>query len=301
MTIATTSATSTIGTEPDAEARRSVRRRRMKRALLYLLMLALAVFFVFPVVAMVVLSLQPNETQIVADQRSIWAFIPRTFSLQNYRDVFDRPGVLRSVFNSILITTLTVGFGLIVNSMCAFSLARLEWWGRRVMLALVVALMIVPFQTVSVPLLLIVNELNWLDTYHVQIIPFIANPFFIFLFYQAFISLPQELEEAARLDGAGTWTIYSRIVVPLSRPAFATVGILQALLVWGSLFWPLMVTRGPDVRPLPLSMQVLFSDPNVPFGDVFAFAAVMTIPVLIIYLVFQKWFVESVAASGLKG
>ncbi|MEM9134815.1 MAG: ABC transporter permease subunit [Actinomycetota bacterium] len=107
--------------------------------------------------------------------------------------------------------------------------------------------------------------------------------------------------EAARLDGAGTWTIYRRIVLPLSRPAFATVGILHALLVWGSLFWPLMVTRGPEVRPLPLAMQVLFSDPNVPFGDVFAFAAVLTIPVLILYLVFQKWFVESVAASGLKG
>lgn len=288
-------------TVPDAETRRSVRRRRVKRVLLYTLMIALAIFFVFPVVAMVVLSLQPNETQIIADQRSIWAFIPRTFSLQNYRDIFDRPGVARSIFNSLLITFFTVGLGLIVNSMCAFSLARLDWRGRKLALAGIIALMIVPFQSVSVPLLLIVNELDWLDTYHVQIIPFVANPFFIFLFYQSFLGLPKEIEEAARLDGAGTWTIYSRIVVPLSRPAFATVGILQALLVWGSLFWPLMVTRGPDVRPLPLTMQVLFSDPNVPFGDVFAFAAVMTIPVLIIYLVFQKWFVESVAASGLKG
>lgn len=285
----------------DVDADRALRRRRLRRGLLYALMIALGLFFVFPVVAMVVLSLQPNETQVLADQRSIWAFFPRALSLQNYRDVFDRPGVLRSVFNSALITTLTVGFGLIVNSMCAFSLARLDWWGRKVLLGVVVALMIVPFQTVSVPLLLIVNELNWLDTYHVQIIPFVANPFFIFLFYQAFIGLPKELEEAARLDGAGTWRIYRQIVVPLSRPAFATVGILHALLVWGSLFWPLMVTRGPDVRPLPLSMQVLFSDPNVPFGDVFAFAAVMTIPVLVIYLIFQKWFVESVAASGLKG
>ena len=213
----------------DDEARRSRRRRRIRRGLLYALMVALSIFFICPGVAMVVLSLQPNETQIVADQRSIWAFIPRALSLQNYRDVFDRPGVLRSVFNSVLITTLTVGFGLIVNSMCAFSLARLEWWGRKSLLGIVVALMIVPFQTVSVPLLLIVNELEWLDTYHVQIIPFVANPFFIFLFYQAFISLPKELEEAARLDGAGTWRIYRQIVVPLSRPAFATVGILHAL------------------------------------------------------------------------
>ncbi|MEM9564800.1 MAG: carbohydrate ABC transporter permease [Actinomycetota bacterium] len=272
-----------------------------RRLLTYVGMIALSVFFVFPVVAMVVLSLQPNETQILADQRTIWAFIPRALSLENYRDIFGREGVSRALFNSVLITVLTVGLGLIVNSMCAYSLARLNWRGRSIILGAIVALMIVPFQSVSVPLLLIVNRLGWLDTYHVQIIPFVANPFFIFLFYQSFIGLPGEIEEAALIDGAGRWTIYRRIVVPLSRPAFATVGILQALFVWGSFFWPLMVTRGPEVRPLPVAMQVLFVDPQVPFGDVFAFAAVMTIPVLALYLIFQKWFVQSVASSGLKG
>jgi len=280
--------------------RRSLWRRR-RRPVTYLVMVLLAIFFVFPVVAMVVLSLQPNETQVIADQDSIWAFFPRVVSLQNYEDIFGRDGVGRAVFNSALITVVTVGLGLVVNSMCAYGLARLQWIGRNVVIGLVVALMIVPFQSVSVPLLLIVNRLGWLDTYHVQIIPFVANPFFIFLFYQAFIGLPKEIEEAALIDGAGRWTIYRRIVAPLSRPTFATVGILQALFVWGSFFWPLMVTRGPDVRPLPVAMQVLFSDPNVPLGDVFAFAAVMTIPVLALYLVFQKWFVQSVASQGLKG
>ncbi|MEO1065334.1 MAG: carbohydrate ABC transporter permease [Actinomycetota bacterium] len=288
------------GTEHEAAAANR-RRKRLTRLLTYLGMTLLAVFFVFPVVAMLVLSLQPNETQIVADQRSIWAFIPRAFSLENYADIFGRDGVTRAVFNSALITVMTVGLGLVVNSMCAYSLARLQWVGRNVVLGVIVALMIVPFQSVSVPLLLIVNRLGWLDTYHVQIVPFVANPFFIFLFYQAFIGLPKEIEEAALIDGASRWTIYRRIVVPLSKPAFATVGILQALFVWGSFFWPLMVTRGPEVRPLPVAMQVLFVDPQVPFGDVFAFAAVMTMPVLALYLVFQKWFVQSVASSGLKG
>lgn len=99
----------------------------------------------------------------------------------------------------------------------------------------------------------------------------------------------------------GLAAIYRKIVVPLSRPTFATVGILQALFVWGSFLWPLMVTRGPEVRPLPVAMQILFSDPLVPFGDVFAFATVMTLPILIFYLVFQRWFVQSVASQGLKG
>ncbi len=276
------------------------RRLRLRRPLTYAVMVLLAIFFVFPVVAMVVLSLQPDETQVIADQDSIWAFFPRALSLQNYEDIFGRD-VGRAVFNSALITVVTVGLGLVVNSMCAYGLARLQWIGRSVVIGAVVALMIVPFQSVSVPLLLVVNRLGWLDTYHVQIIPFVANPFFIFLFYQAFIGLPKEIEEAALIDGAGRWTIYRRIVAPLSRPTFATVGILQALFVWGSFFWPLMVTRGPDVRPLPVAMQVLFSDPNVPLGDVFAFAAVMTLPILALYLAFQKWFVQSVASQGLKG
>lgn len=291
-----------LDTPPEPQKFRSAARQaRIRKILLYTFMTLLAVFFVFPVVAMIVLSLQKDETQIIADQRTIWAFIPRSISLQNYRDIFNRDGVSRAVFNSALITICTVGLGLIVNSMCAYSLARLQWLGRNVVLAGVIALMIVPFQSVSVPLLLIVNRLGWLDTYHVQIVPFVANPFFIFLFYQSFIGLPKEIEEAALIDGANRWTIYRRIIVPLTRPTFATVGILQALFVWGSFFWPLMVTRGPEVRPLPVAMQVLFVDPNIPFGDVFAFAAVMTLPVLGIYLIFQKWFVQSVASQGLKG
>lgn len=285
----------------DADSRRARVKRTALRTLLYAFMIGLAIFFVFPVVAMIVLSLQEDEQQIIADQDTIRAFIPRSISLQNYADIFDRPGVTRAVLNSTIITVFTVGFGLVVNSMCAYSLARMQWIGRKWVLGGIIALMIVPFQSVSVPLLLIVNRLGWLDTYHVQIIPFIANPFFIFLFYQSFISLPKEIEEAAFLDGAGRWTIYWRITVPLSKPTFATVGILQALFVWGSFMWPLMTTRGPDVRPLPVAMQVLFSDPAIPFGDVFAFAALMTLPVLALYLIFQKWFVQSVAAQGLKG
>lgn len=288
-------------TYDESDSERARIKRIVMRTLLYGFMIALAVFFVFPVVAMIVLSLQSDEQQIIADQDSIWAFIPRSVSLQNYVDIFDRPGITRAVLNSTIITVFTVGFGLVVNSMCAYSLARMQWIGRKWVLGGIIALMIVPFQSVSVPLLLIVNRLGWLDTYHVQIIPFIANPFFIFLFYQSFISLPKEIEEAAFLDGAGRWTIYWRITVPLSKPTFATVGILQALFVWGSFMWPLMTTRGPDVRPLPVAMQVLFSDPAIPFGDVFAFAALMTLPVLALYLIFQKWFVQSVAAQGLKG
>ena len=213
-----------------------------RRALLWVVLVGLAVVFAAPIIAMIVLSLQADESVVAVDQGSIRAFIPRSISLQNYQDALNRRGAARSLVNTGLITFVTVGAGLVVNSMCAFALARLRWPGRRAVLAGVVALMIVPFQTLAVPLLLIVNRFGWLDTYHVQIIPFVANPFYIFLFYLSFAELSSEIEEAAILDGAGRWTIYRRMVVPLSRPIFATVAVLHGLAIWGSFLWPLMVT-----------------------------------------------------------
>jgi multiple sugar transport system permease protein len=135
----------------------------------------------------------------------------------------------------------------------------------------------------------------------VQIIPFIADAFSIFLFYQFFINIPRDLEEAALVDGAGLFRIFWSIVVPLSRPVFATVAILQFLTHWGDFLWPLMVTRGEDFRPLTVGMQQYFGyNPKI-WGDTMAFGAMITIPVLIVFLLFQKWFVQSVASTGIKG
>ena len=125
--------------------------------------------------------------------------------------------------------------------------------------------------------------------------------FSIFLFYQFFINIPKDLEEAALVDGASRFRIFWTIIVPLSRPVFATVAILQALANWNRFMWPLMVTRGVEVRPLTVGMQTFFGqDPRL-WGDLMAFAAMITIPVLIVFLLFQKWFVQSVASTGIKG
>jgi multiple sugar transport system permease protein len=142
---------------------------------------------------------------------------------------------------------------------------------------------------------------TWLDSYHVQIIPFIADAFSIFLFYQFFVNIPKDLEEAALIDGASLFGIFRKIVLPLSKPIFATVAILQALASWNRFLWPLLVTRGPDVRPLTVGIQSFFGqDPRL-WGDLMAFASMITIPVLIVFLLFQKWFVRSVASTGIKG
>ena len=274
----------------------------------YLVMTLLAAFFLFPIVFMLVSSIKNNETQVMADMSSLYAFVPRgELGLQNYHDVFEQLGFGQLMFNSAFIVGMTVLAGLAINSLMAYALARLRFKGRGLLLGVVVALIIIPFEAVAIPLLLVVNRLpwlggatTWLDTYHVQIIPFIADAFSIFLFYQFFIGLPKDLEEAALVDGASLFRIFWSIVLPLSRPVFATVTILQFLTHWGDFLWPLMVTRGPEVRPLMIGMQQFFGlDPKV-WGDIMAFSSMITIPVLIIFLLFQKWFVQSVASTGIK-
>jgi multiple sugar transport system permease protein len=265
-------------------------------------MFLLGLFFVFPIVFMLVTSAKVDENQVLRDVDSLRAFIPTgELGLQNIYDVFSRMPFGRFMFNSVLIVGLMVLIGLVVNSMAAYAMARLRWRGRSVVVAIVIALIIIPFEAVAIPLLLEVNRFGWLDTYHVQIIPFIADAFSIFLFYQFFIGLPKDLEEAALVDGASRFRIYWNIIVPLSRPVFATVAILQFLTHWGDYMWPLMVTRGEDVRPLMIGMQQFFGQYPRLWGDIMAFASMITIPVLIVFLLFQKWFVQSVASTGVKG
>lgn len=284
-------------------------RKRIGRILTYMMMTVLAVFFLFPIVFMLVSSIKSVETQVTADMSSLYAFIPRgDLGLTNYYDVFAQLEFGRLMLNSTFIMVVTVLLGLLANSMIAYALARLRFEGRNLLLGVVVALIIVPFEAVAVPLLLLVNRLpwfggasTWLDSYHVQIIPFIADAFSIFLFYQFFINIPKDFEEAALVDGASRFRIYWNIILPLSRPIFATVAILQALASWNRFMWPLMVTRGVEARPLTVGMQAFFGqDPRL-WGDLMAFASMITIPVLIVFLLFQKWFVQSVASTGIKG
>ena len=282
-------------------------RRRLTLTVDYAIMIGLALFFLFPIVFMVVSSFKPEKV-IFDDLKTIaWAFIPREITLENYISVFRRVPFGQFMFNSAFIVLATVSAGLLVNSMIAFALARLRWKGKTVVLSLVIALSIVPLDAIVVPLLVLVNEfpwidgsIGWLDTLHVQIIPFIADAFSIFLFYQFFIGIPRDFDEAAYIDGGSPFAVYRRIIVPLSRPVFATVAILQALFLWSSYLWPLMATRGEASRPLTVGITSFYGQ-DVKWAQILAFASMITIPVLILFLLFQKWFVQSVAASGLKG
>jgi multiple sugar transport system permease protein len=281
-----------------------------RSALLTVAKIVLALIFGLPLVFMIVSSFKP-DLQIFSDLGGVQAFLPvGDLSLDNYLGVFERVPFAQFLFNSILISVLTVGLGLVINSMAAFAMSRMRLPGRKVLLGVILATLIVPFEVMALPMLWWVNQLpyfdgtefvqGWLDTYAVQIVPFIANAFSVFLFYQYFDSIPRELDEAARVDGAGWFRIYRSIVMPLAGPAVATAAILTFLPAWNQYLWPLMVTQSESVRPVMVGIDY-FKQLNVSWGQIMAYATIITVPVLALFIAFQRSFVNSIAASGVKG
>ena len=279
----------------------------------YIVNMLLAFAFIFPIVFMVMSSFKTNDA-IFADLRSFRAFLPvGDLSLDNYAGVFTKSKFPRFLFNSILVSAITIGLGLLVNSLAAYALSRLRWKGQKLVLAIIIATLIIPGEAVIIPLLLLVSKLpgvafdngltltqGWLNTYHVQIVPFITSAFSIFLFYQFFQDIPKDFDEAALVDGANRLQIYRHVIVPSSGPVFATVAILNFLGTWNAFLWPIMTVQSEDIRPVMVGMQYFFQQ-NVQWGEVMAYATLVTLPVLALFIAFQGAFVRSIAGSGVKG
>ncbi|MGL5859311.1 MAG: carbohydrate ABC transporter permease [Angustibacter sp.] len=217
-----------------------------------------------------------------------------------------QPSFFASMRTSLIVTVVTVLLGLIVNSLAGYALARSPIPGRAVAVSAVVGLLIVPFEAIAVPLFVLsvqpVAGYRLSDTVAAQILPFVAQPLHIFLFYSFFKSLPVELEEAAQIDGAGSWRTFRSVIAPLAGPAYASSAILMGLQMWGQYLWPLMVASGdPERSPLPLGLQQGFLGTTPDWGGFYAYATLMVLPVVALFLALQRWFVQGIAASGVKG
>ncbi|MCY4101365.1 MAG: carbohydrate ABC transporter permease, partial [Rhodobacteraceae bacterium] len=270
-------------------------------ALRYLLLIWIAMIFIFPILFMVVSSLKP-DLQLLMDSSSLRAFLPvGDISFNNYASAFDRAPIFFFIFNSVMITGITIVCSLFLCSLSAFSFVFLTWKGKGVVFAIILATFIVPFETIAIPLLLIVNNLpwigldgfktSWINSYHVQIIPFIADALTIFLFVQYFRDLPKDLVEASRIDGATWFQVYRRVIMPLSGPIVATAAILKFLMMYNNqLLWPIMVVQEETYRPVMLGLQYFFQL-NTQWGEIMAYLTIITIPVLLFYLVLQKAFI----------
>jgi len=296
--------------------RRGSRRqqRRISAVLSYLVLGLLTLVFILPIAFMLVSSLK-TSADMFSDLRSLRAFLPvGKLTMENIDFVFAKGNFQRYAVNSVIITMVTVVLSIAVNSMAAYALARLTWRGRDMVLAGVVAILIIPFEAIAIPLLMLVSEFpgvhigldgihltdTMFNTHLVQILPFIASPFTIFLFYQFFRDLPREIDEAARMDGATPFQIFAQIVLPLSKPVIATVAILQFLTMWNQYLWPIMVVQSANARPVMPGIQEFFNRTPA-WGQIMAYATLVTLPVLTVFALFQRWFVQSVASSGVKG
>lgn len=276
-----------------------------EKLLLNIVAVAVAAVVLAPLFLMFATSFKGDEQQILRDlgnARAFWV-LPQDMSLTNFREVLGNTTfpVLRYMWNSGIIVASIVGIGIFVNSLAAFVLSRMQFEGRNLVIAFVIALIIIPMESVALPLLLMVAKINQVDTLKAQIIPFIAHPFSIFLFYQFFSSIPKDLDEAAYVAGASRLRTYWSIIMPLSLPTIATVAILQSLEYWNAYLWPLMVTRGSDARPVSLALAQFFGTPPPIWGDVMAFSVLMSLPILAVYFAFQRWFIQSAIGSGIKG
>lgn len=275
-------------------------RKALSHGLAYLIVGVVALTFVTPALFMISTSLKAND-QVLAGSFSARTLIPDEPTITNYRTVFSQLDFGHFLFNSVVIVGSIVLAGLAINSMAGYALSRLRWRGRETILMLVIAILVIPYEAVAVPLFFEMTAIGWTNNFRVQIIPFIANPFSIYLFYTFFNGLPKELEEAARMDGAGPFRTYLSIIVPLAKPVFAAVAILTFLLHWGFFLWPLMVTRGPEYQPLPVALGYFSGNKPVQWGDIMAFGTLMVAPVLLVFILFQRWFVRGIAMAGLKG
>jgi multiple sugar transport system permease protein len=284
--------------------------RGLRLAVRYTVLVLVALIFIFPLVFMAMSSLKPSD-QLLADTSSMRAFLPvGDLSFDNYSDAFKRAPVALFIFNSVFVTGTTVLLSLLVCSMAAFSFVFLEWKGRGLVLSLILATLIVPFETIAIPLLLFVSKLpwlgldgfqiGWLNSYRVQIIPWVADGLTIFLFVQYFKDLPRELVEASRVEGASWWQIYIKVIMPLAGPVIATAAILKFLVMYNQYLWPLIVVQQETYRPVMVGLQYFFQL-NVAWGEVMAYLTIITAPVLAFYLVLQRAFISSIASTGVKG
>jgi multiple sugar transport system permease protein len=226
---------------------------------------------------------------------------PEQFTLEHYRELFGRLDFPQFFGNSVLVAVgVTVG-NLLFCSALGYALAKLRFPGQRVLFALVLGMLMVPGMVLFVPQFVLVSNLGLTNTYAGLVLPFLAAPFGVFLMRQFLLSIPDELIEAARVDGAGEFRIFWRVVLPLCRPALATLGILTFLASWNNFLWPLVVATTEDKYTLPVALALYSIGQNrINFGLLVAGSVVVVLPIVIVFLILQRHFLRGIATTGLK-
>ncbi len=259
-----------------------------------------AMLMVAPAVWMISTAFKPEKEVLSAQPH----WIPQTVTTENFAKLAERAEefpIGRWFANSVGISLSVTVLTLLVTSMAAYAFSRLRFPGRDGAFVAVVSTMMIPSQVCLIPVFLIVQKMGLFNTYPGLILPALASPLGVFLLRQFFITIPKELEEAAALDGASLWTIYSRIIIPLAQPALATLAIFTFLASWNDFVWPLIVTNDVEMRTLPVGLSIFQGRYTAEYGITMAAATLSSIPAIIAFLLFQKRITQGIALTGLKG
>jgi len=277
------------------------KQRRLRLTLKYVILCFVALLFLFPFAWMLATSLKTNSEALTNPT----ALLPAVPQWGNYPDVIVALNFWRETFNS-LVMALGVTFGqIILAALAGYAFARLKFFGSDFLFLLILATLIIPFEVLFVPLyLMLAGWGGWLNTFAALIIPSLASPFAIFVFRQFFITVPKELDEAAKIDGAGYYRVFWSVMLPLAGPAIATVFILTFLAEWSTLLKPLVFNSSPDMYTLQQGLLVILDRganlvPNL--ATMMAGVVLASIVPIVMFLVGQRYFVRSVASTGLKG
>jgi multiple sugar transport system permease protein len=269
----------------------------LSRILFYLVLVLFALFFILPLVWMLVTAIKPFEEWVQPN------WIPQNPTLENFRSIFSDPNIptLRWFANSLAVASIFTFLVLLLDALAGYAYARMEFPGRNILFGLLLATLVMPGLMFLIPNYLTINRLGWLNSYQGVIAPGLAGVFGVFFMRQFFQGIPKELEEAATIDGAGTWTTFSRVVLPLAKGALATLGVITFMAAWNDFLWPLLILNSLEMQTLPVGLATLQGQFQFDYGKLMAGAAITAVPVLIIYMFLQRFIVQSVAMTGLKG
>ncbi len=264
----------------------------------YAMLVVLALIFIGPFYFLVITALKgPSQNPFTYPPE----LIPNPVSFSSFRDLWDVGPFHRYLLNSAFAATVTVGGNVLFCSLAAFPLARMKFLGRDIIFFLILATLMVPFEVTLIPTFSIISHLGWVDTYQALIVPTLVSPIGIFLMRQSFLTIPVELEEAARIDGASDLRIYWQVMMPLVKPSLATVAIFAFVGEWNSLLWPVIVLRSQEMLTVPVALTFLDSTFYGGWRQTAAGSVLSIIPILIVFLAAQRHFISGLTAGSIKG
>ncbi len=283
-----------------AERAPLVTQSRTTRRVIVVVSLALLVAALFvmllPFVWMVATSFKP-EAEVVRFPPEL---LPGTVTFEHYVDIWQRIAFGRMFLNTLIFAGGVTIVSLLFDSLTAYALARMEFPGRNVLFILILATMMLPFQVTLIPIFELLTKADWINTYQGLIVPRATNAFGIFFLRQFFLSIPKDLEDAARVDGASEFRIYAQIVMPLCRPALAALAIFTFTYHWDDFYWPLIIVSSEELRTLPLGLALFVVRNRTAWDLLMAGSVITTVPVLLVFLFFQRHFIRGIAVTGMK-